>query len=88
MKINGGIPLSGKVKTQGAKNAALPVMAACLLLKGETLTLDNIPDLHDINTMIETLESLGVTVEVKRDSKTSQIIFTAPDEPKYEVSET
>ena len=88
MKINGGIPLSGTVKTQGAKNAALPVMAVSLLLKGETLTLDNVPDLYDIHTMIETLESLGVECDIKRDSKSSQVIFHTPDELKYEVSET
>ncbi|MBQ4431907.1 MAG: UDP-N-acetylglucosamine 1-carboxyvinyltransferase, partial [Synergistaceae bacterium] len=87
MKINGGIPLSGTVKTQGAKNAALPVMAVCLLLRGETLTLDNVPDLYDIHTMIETLESLGVEAEIRRDSKVSQVIFRTPDELKYEVSE-
>ena len=44
MRIQGGIPLRGTVRTQGAKNAALPVMAACLLLKGGTLALDNVPD--------------------------------------------
>ncbi len=83
MKINGGIPLKGTIKTQGAKNAALPVMAVCLLLKGETLTLDNVPDLYDINTMIETLKSLGVEIEVKN----SQVVFKVPDELKWEVSE-
>ena len=87
MKINGGIPLNGTVKTQGAKNAALPVMAVSLLLRGQSLTLDNVPDLHDINTMIETLKSLGVEVEINRDSKSSQVIFRTPDELKYEVSE-
>ncbi|MBQ3646035.1 MAG: UDP-N-acetylglucosamine 1-carboxyvinyltransferase, partial [Synergistaceae bacterium] len=87
MKINGGIPLKGTIKTQGAKNAALPVMAACLLLKGETLTLDNVPDLYDINTMIETLKSLGVEIDVKRDNKNSQVVFRVPDELKWEVSE-
>ena len=87
MKINGGIPLKGTIKTQGAKNAALPVMAACLLLKGETLTLDNVPDLYDINTMIETLKSLGVEIEIKRDNKHSQVVFRVPDELKWEVSE-
>ena len=48
MRINGGIPLEGAVRTQGAKNAALPVITACLLLKGGTLTLDNVPDLYDV----------------------------------------
>ena len=83
MRINGGKPLQGTVKTQGAKNAALPVMAAALLLKGETLTLDNVPDLFDINTMIELIRSLGVDVAFKD----SQAVFTVPGEIKYEVPE-
>ena len=84
MKINGGIPLSGTIKTQGAKNAALPVMAACLLLKGGTLTLDNVPDLYDINTMLELIRALGVTV----DFQNSRAIFTVPEDLKCEVSDT
>lgn len=88
MKINGGIPLNGTIKTQGAKNAALPVMAVCLLLRGQTLTLDNVPDLYDINTMIALIEDLGVRAEIIRDEKTSQVIFHVPDEIKYEVSES
>ena len=84
MKINGGIPLSGTIKTQGAKNAALPVMAACLLLKGGTLTLDNVPDLYDINTMLELIRALGVNV----DFHASRAIFTVPEDLKWEVSET
>lgn len=88
MKINGGIPLNGTIKTQGAKNAALPVMAVCLLLRGQTLTLDNVPDLYDINTMIALIEDLGVRAEIIRDEKKSQVIFHVPDEIKYEVSES
>ncbi|MBQ7733428.1 MAG: UDP-N-acetylglucosamine 1-carboxyvinyltransferase [Synergistaceae bacterium] len=90
MKINGGIPLKGTIRTQGAKNAALPVMAVALLLKGQTLTLDNVPDLYDINTMIELLESLGVEIEIKRDSagKTSQVIFNTPEELKWEAPDS
>ena len=75
MKIHGGLPLSGTVKTQGAKNAALPVMAACLLLQGGTLTLDNVPDLYDIHTMLDLIRSLGVDVAF-RDSKA---VFTVPE---------
>ena len=84
MKIRGGIPLKGTIKTQGAKNAALPVMAVCLLLRNETLTLDNVPDLYDINTMKELLETLGIDVEVTG----STMDFHAPEELKWEVSET
>ena len=67
MKIRGGIPLRGTVRTQGAKNAALPVMAACLLLKGGTLALDNVPDLCDVSTMMELLGALGVKVSKEED---------------------
>lgn len=84
MKINGGIPLNGTIKTQGAKNAALPVMAACLLLRDGTLTLDNVPQLYDINTMIELIRALGVDV----DFKDSQAVFRVPQELKWEVSES
>ena len=88
MKINGGIPLHGTIKTQGAKNAALPVMAVCLLLRGGTLTLDNVPDLYDVNTMIELLKDLGVEIKINRDEKNSQVIFKVPEDLKWEVSET
>lgn len=88
MKINGGIPLKGTLKTQGAKNAALPVMAACLLLKDGTLTLDNVPDLYDISAMNELLKILGVEIEIKRDEKNSQAKFKVPDEIKWEAPES
>ena len=84
MRINGGKPLQGTIKTQGAKNAALPVMAAALLLKGGTLTLDNVPDLYDINTMLELIRTLGVDVAFKD----GQAVFTVPEDLKCEVSET
>ncbi len=84
MKITGGIPLRGTIRTQGAKNAALPVIAAALILKGGTLTLDNVPDLYDISAMFELLESLGVEIEKK---KSSQVIFKVPEELKWEAPE-
>ena len=83
MRINGGIPLEGAVRTQGAKNAALPVMAACLLLKGGTLTLDNVPDLYDVSTMMELLGKLGVKVEREED----RILLNVPEEVAWEAPE-
>jgi UDP-N-acetylglucosamine 1-carboxyvinyltransferase len=59
--IKGGIPLTGSIKISGAKNAALPLMAACLLTD-KTLELINIPDLSDIESMSELLSQLGVTL--------------------------
>lgn len=60
--IEGGMPLRGEVQASGAKNAALPLMAASLLAPGE-LVLENIPDLVDVKTMIGLLEHLGVRCE-------------------------
>ena len=62
IRIRGGVPLSGTIAIGGAKNAALPLMAASLLTT-ETLTLDNVPDLADIATMASLLTQHGVAVE-------------------------
>ena len=58
MVIEGGFPLNGKVRVNGAKNAALPIMAACLLLKG-TSKLKGIPELTDVSTLCKILNELG-----------------------------
>jgi UDP-N-acetylglucosamine 1-carboxyvinyltransferase len=63
MLIRGGKPLSGRITAQGAKNAALPVMAASLLLKGRRLTLERVPDLQDIHTMANLLRHLGAEIQ-------------------------
>ena len=63
MRIHGGISLNGVIEAQGSKNAALPVMAASLLLKGNTLRIKRVPVLQDILTMADLLRHLGVTVE-------------------------
>jgi len=62
--IEGGIPLKGEVKISGAKNAALPIMAASLLTD-EPCILRNIPKLRDTATMAKLLRSLGKTVEIE-----------------------
>ena len=61
--VEGGIPLRGEVIASGAKNAALPLMAASLLLPGE-LVLENVPKLQDVKTMRLLLEHLGVRCQV------------------------
>jgi len=58
--IYGGKPLEGTVQISGAKNAALPILAATLLVPG-THTLNNVPDLRDTRTMLKLLETLGAT---------------------------
>lgn len=59
LKIQGGKPLKGTVEISGAKNSALPLMAACLLTD-KPLILKNVPNLADIRTMTEVLKVLGV----------------------------
>ncbi|MGA8759663.1 MAG: UDP-N-acetylglucosamine 1-carboxyvinyltransferase [Stellaceae bacterium] len=63
IRIRGGVPLAGVIAIGGAKNAALPVMAASLLT-AETLTLENVPDLADIATMSNLLVQHGVAIEM------------------------
>lgn len=61
--IRGGQPLQGRIAISGAKNAALPILAASLLTS-EELRLQNVPHLNDITTMIELLGALGAEVAV------------------------
>ena len=59
--IQGGVPLSGDVAISGAKNAALPILCACLLTS-EPLQLTNVPHLNDIATMLRLIGQMGVEV--------------------------
>jgi UDP-N-acetylglucosamine 1-carboxyvinyltransferase len=61
--INGGKPLHGEVTISGAKNAALPIMAASLLAK-DNVTIANVPHLRDVTTMMELLGQLGARLVV------------------------
>ena len=61
--INGGKPLRGDVMISGAKNAALPIMAASLLAK-DNVTIANVPHLRDVTTMMELLGQLGARLVV------------------------
>lgn len=61
--ISGGLPLGGDVRVAGAKNAALPVLAATLLAEGP-MTIGNVPHLHDITTTMELLGRMGVHLTV------------------------
>ena len=59
--IEGGYPLSGTVVPAGNKNAALPMLAACLLTE-EEVVLGNVPRIRDVDAMLALLEDLGVSV--------------------------
>ncbi|MBO5199399.1 MAG: UDP-N-acetylglucosamine 1-carboxyvinyltransferase [Lachnospiraceae bacterium] len=61
IEIIGGRPLTGELMVQGSKNAALPLMAACVLCRG-TVRLANCPDIQDVQTMTELLRTLGCRV--------------------------
>ena len=60
LSIEGGVPLRGEVVASGAKNAALPILTAALLTT-DTLTVRNVPHLHDVSTMLRLLGQMGVT---------------------------
>ncbi len=74
--IQGGNRLKGTIPVSGAKNAALPIMAACILCEGETI-LHNVPDLRDVRQMCVLLNRLGV--ETERD-KSGALHLRAEDE--------
>ena len=59
--IEGGVPLAGEIEISGAKNAALPILAAALLTE-DSLTVSNVPHLKDVTTMLHLLAQMGVTV--------------------------
>ncbi|MDR1915131.1 MAG: UDP-N-acetylglucosamine 1-carboxyvinyltransferase [Synergistaceae bacterium] len=81
MIIRGGRPLIGSIVTQGAKNAALPVMASALLLRGGRLTLKRVPDLQDIHTMADLLRHLGADITFAGGNMTIDV----PDELKWDT---
>ena len=60
--IKGGNPLVGDVAIGGAKNAALAILAAAVMTD-ETVTIDNLPNVRDINVMLQAIENIGATVE-------------------------
>src|SRR5947209_12269398 len=89
--IRGGNPLIGTIRVSGAKNAALPAMAAALLTD-EPVVLENIPDVRDIQTERKLLESMGAEVELGygRASHRTTICARALGKPEaaYELVKT
>jgi UDP-N-acetylglucosamine 1-carboxyvinyltransferase len=66
--ITGGRPLNGEIKISGAKNAALPILAATLLARAP-VTIANVPHLQDITTMMRLLGSMGIQLTVDEHMK-------------------
>ncbi len=71
--VNGGKPLNGEIIPQGAKNEALQVICA-ILLTDQPVTIHNIPDIRDVNKLIELLSQMGVEIEHQ---KQGSVAFTA-----------
>jgi len=82
--IEGGVPLKGKVRINGAKNSALPLMAACLLTEGRC-QLKNVPQLVDIITMKKVLEGLGSVIERENEGLKIDCTSLSNYEAPYEL---
>jgi UDP-N-acetylglucosamine 1-carboxyvinyltransferase len=86
-RIHGGSPLEGRIAISGAKNSALPALAACLLTD-EPVTLARIPPVRDIRTMIQLLEHAGASLDVDGELvKVRAESLTKPEAP-YELVKT
>lgn len=87
LEIHGNGPLRGEIRVSGAKNAALPILCAGLLT-ADTLTLDNVPGLQDVRTMLALLRQMGVRIEQDGTQLTLNAgAITAPEAP-YEMVKT
>jgi len=85
--IRGGVPLKGEIPISGAKNSALPALAACLLTE-EPVVLHRIPDVRDIATMADLLRQIGARVEVSGETVTVQALKLEHPEAPYETVKT
>ncbi len=79
-EISGGTPLCGSVMLQGSKNAALPLLAACILHRGRTI-LHNVPDIRDTAVMIQIMKDLGCVIEKRKRT----LIIDAKEADKFLV---
>ena len=88
LAVNGGNQLQGEITISGAKNAALPLLAAGLMAEGGTgLTLTNLPDLADTRLMFRLLEQLGMSVDQQADRVAISGAATNADAPYDLVSQ-
>ena len=91
LRMVGGTPLKGEVKIAGAKNAALPILCACLLTD-EPVVLRNVPDLQDVRTMLKLLQEIGVVVSFPDAENRNHVVLNAAaiksSEATYEMVKT
>lgn len=84
--IEGGVPLQGSIQVSGAKNAALPILMACLLAEGQ-VNLSNVPRLADIHTSLKLLNILGCETTFDGNNATSLCTGLKPEAP-YDLVKT
>ncbi len=87
LSIHGGVPLSGEIRVAGAKNAALPILAAALLAESP-LRVTNVPQLNDVRTMIALLKRMGVAIRVAGDAVELDASKVAEPFAPYELVKT
>ena len=80
--IQGGKELAGEVRISGSKNAALPISAATVLVKGK-ITLYNVPNIQDVQTMFEIIRDIGGKVT----KKNNKMIIDTSKINTYEIPE-
>jgi UDP-N-acetylglucosamine 1-carboxyvinyltransferase len=85
LKMIGGTPLQGEVLIAGAKNAALPILCACLLSR-EPIVLRNVPDLQDVRTMLKLLKNMGVQVDFPNPDNRTHLILNAANITSFEAT--
>jgi UDP-N-acetylglucosamine 1-carboxyvinyltransferase len=86
-RIQGGVPLAGEIAISGAKNSALPALAACLLT-ADPVVLDRIPPVRDIHTMEKLLEHAGARVTVNGERVTVEAGAIENAEAPYDLVKT
>ncbi len=84
--IEGGVPLRGSIRVSGSKNAALPILLACLLVDGP-VSLTNVPRLRDIHTTLKLLNILGCETAFDGNEVQTRVVDLKPEAP-YELVKT
>lgn len=79
IKVKGGKPLTGRVRISGAKNAALVVLAATVLARGESV-IENVPRIQDVEILLGLLKSIGAEVEWRQEDTVAILV---PDNLSY-----
>ena len=85
--IQGGVKLEGEVRISGAKNAALPLLAA-MILADSPITLTNVPNLKDVNTLVKLIGGLGVQISYEGDTVKADVSTLDNQFAPYELVKT